>query len=159
MSSQTSSVIYSSLCLLISCVLSFHFRPSPTTRNGKLSRHQADGRHVRRSHFQISELETAEKLSVDRESIKDSFPPMRRAGEDGGTVTRDGACAPVNQDESAVDVSFIDFSVATFAHRSNVDASVVVDIWLAQRTQHVSCGIETSAKTKTLLLTFALLLF
>lgn len=71
---------------------------------------------------------------------------MRRAGEDGGTVTRDGACAAVNQDESAVDVSFIDFSVGTFAHRSNVDASVVVDIWLAQRTQHVSCGIETEAQ-------------
>lgn len=108
--------------------------------------HRPTGATFRRSHFQISELETAEKLSVDRESIKDSSPPMRRAGEDGGTVTRDGACAPVNQDESAVDVSFIDSSVGTFAHSSNVDASAVVDIWLAQRTPHVSCGIETEAQ-------------
>lgn len=53
---------------------------------------------------------------------------MRWDGEDGWTVTRDGACSPVNQDESAIDASFIDFSVGAFAHRSNVDAFVVVDI-------------------------------
>lgn len=53
---------------------------------------------------------------------------MRWAAEDGTTVTCDGAGAPVNQDESAIDASFIDFSVGTFAHRSNVDASLVVDI-------------------------------